>query len=366
MKKNLLLAAAATLALAFTAQAEVTYEFLCAGTKTDGTACSYAPNKGVIMTFNAESKAYECELKAVDLSTGSNGPKIVSNDQTIIDAVKAKGLSSAGQWHTQWGLLSTGGIIDLNEDAAPVPVVDFLHHVDETGFTPGEMVFAGGVLKASDVKVKFWPEDGLVKISGTPTAYKNFQLFECTLKADGTVSSSAWKMTFNKVDGEQGIYEGEYDFGDVEKVTYFNIQSSVNGGYPSYGFSKLVDSTHQPFKVCGNTRTEEEGMTQILTPYSRAKQDYRATFGGAADKNTFVLKPAVANVTGKYNLKFDANTGALTMAKVPDIESGVAELAAEAGGEVEFFNMQGMRVANPENGIFIRRQGNKVSKVIVK
>lgn len=34
--------------------------------------------------------------------------------------------------------------------------------------------------------------------------------------------------------------------------------------------------------------------------------------------------------------------------------------------EVEYYNLQGVKVANPGNGIFIRRQGNKVSKVILK
>lgn len=33
---------------------------------------------------------------------------------------------------------------------------------------------------------------------------------------------------------------------------------------------------------------------------------------------------------------------------------------------VEYYNLQGVRVVNPENGIFIRRQGKNVSKVIVK
>lgn len=43
--------------------------------------------------------------------------------------------------------------------------------------------------------------------------------------------------------------------------------------------------------------------------------------------------------------------------------TGVAAVEA-AEAEVEYYNLQGVRVANPENGIFIRRQGNKVSKVI--
>ena len=41
--------------------------------------------------------------------------------------------------------------------------------------------------------------------------------------------------------------------------------------------------------------------------------------------------------------------------------------AAEADASVEYFNLQGMRVANPQAGtLVIRRQGDKVSKLIVR
>jgi hypothetical protein len=47
--------------------------------------------------------------------------------------------------------------------------------------------------------------------------------------------------------------------------------------------------------------------------------------------------------------------------------SNVANIAVEsAEGNVEYFNLQGVRVANPANGIFIRRAGNSVQKVLVK
>ncbi len=37
----------------------------------------------------------------------------------------------------------------------------------------------------------------------------------------------------------------------------------------------------------------------------------------------------------------------------------------ETSAPVEYFNLQGMRVANPENGVYIKRQGGKVSKVVM-
>ena len=39
---------------------------------------------------------------------------------------------------------------------------------------------------------------------------------------------------------------------------------------------------------------------------------------------------------------------------------------ADANAPVEYFNLQGIRVENPENGLYIRRQGSKASKVMVK
>ena len=38
----------------------------------------------------------------------------------------------------------------------------------------------------------------------------------------------------------------------------------------------------------------------------------------------------------------------------------------EVDGEVEYFNLQGVKVANPENGLYIKKQGSKASKVLVK
>lgn len=46
--------------------------------------------------------------------------------------------------------------------------------------------------------------------------------------------------------------------------------------------------------------------------------------------------------------------------------SAVAEVEVAEDAPVEYYNLQGVRVANPENGLFIVKQGNKVSKKIFK
>ena len=43
--------------------------------------------------------------------------------------------------------------------------------------------------------------------------------------------------------------------------------------------------------------------------------------------------------------------------------SGLESVAVDNEVPVEFYNLQGVRVANPEAGIYIRRQGSNVTKV---
>lgn len=47
-------------------------------------------------------------------------------------------------------------------------------------------------------------------------------------------------------------------------------------------------------------------------------------------------------------------------------KSGIDNIEAETDAPVEFYNLQGVRVENPSAGLYIRRQGNKATKVYVK
>ena len=48
--------------------------------------------------------------------------------------------------------------------------------------------------------------------------------------------------------------------------------------------------------------------------------------------------------------------------------AGIGSVAAPDNSDlpVEFYNLQGIRVDNPANGIYIRRQGNTAPKVHIK
>lgn len=50
----------------------------------------------------------------------------------------------------------------------------------------------------------------------------------------------------------------------------------------------------------------------------------------------------------------------------PSQSSAITDITADENAPVEYFNLQGIRVANPENGLYIRRQGSNVSKVLIR
>ena len=52
--------------------------------------------------------------------------------------------------------------------------------------------------------------------------------------------------------------------------------------------------------------------------------------------------------------------------EVDGVENIVVEEMEDVEAPVEYYNLQGVKVAEPSNGIFIKRQGKKVSKVYVK
>ncbi|MDE7407139.1 MAG: chitobiase/beta-hexosaminidase C-terminal domain-containing protein, partial [Muribaculaceae bacterium] len=70
----------------------------------------------------------------------------------------------------------------------------------------------------------------------------------------------------------------------------------------------------------------------------------------------------VSNASGK---RYMSRLYILAEGSTTGIDSVEADIVDE-NAPVEYYNIQGVRVANPQNGIFIKRQGSKVTKVYVK
>lgn len=70
--------------------------------------------------------------------------------------------------------------------------------------------------------------------------------------------------------------------------------------------------------------------------------------------NIYQLVPG--QLAAKYTFELDSAT-ALDCISVHESENGESS--------VEYYNLQGMKIVNPTGGIFIKKQGNKVTKVVL-
>ena len=70
-----------------------------------------------------------------------------------------------------------------------------------------------------------------------------------------------------------------------------------------------------------------------------------------------------STLEGKYIFSFDPETEKLTISKGT---VGIEAVEAEEGVEAVYYNLQGVRVANPENGMYIRVAGKTASKVYIR
>lgn len=103
--------------------------------------------------------------------------------------------------------------------------------------------------------------------------------------------------------------------------------------------------------VAGTTRTA------YFDPY------YKILFGNSYARNTISFPGS--DVTYKAST-FNGILGAWKIAGLSGAINSVADDVVDADAPVEFYNLQGMRVANPSKGsLVIRRQGSKVAKVII-
>lgn len=84
-----------------------------------------------------------------------------------------------------------------------------------------------------------------------------------------------------------------------------------------------------------------------------------------ADDFDYVVPAAIKSVQFK-SVKNEKHSELATLT-IPGGSTGIEGVAAaDAEGVAEWFTLQGVRVVNPESGIYIRRQGSKVEKIVVR
>ena len=136
------------------------------------------------------------------------------------------------------------------------------------------------------------------------------------------------------------------------KCTFVLPDLALDMGYGPVSLGKI--------EVPDVTITENNGVKTYA-----GKVDGMKLMGGAIVAD--VVLNGTIDAADKVSMKIDVmwNNIPINVTFTSD-KAGISDITADDNAEVEYYRLDGVKVSEPSNGIFIRRQGNKVTKVIVK
>jgi hypothetical protein len=168
----------------------------------------------------------------------------------------------------------------------------------------------------------------------------------------GDVIPAGWEATYTlyssttpelvPVDGIPAVTEGTFTAKEVELADVTNDLVNSVVIIKNVTFAEATPATKSNF----------EGTNGETTGSFRNNYAIDSVEAGTYDVEAVIT--IYNNAPSIYVISYTKST-----------TTSVSDINVE-NGAVEYFNLQGVRVANPENGIYVRRQGNKVSKVVIR
>ena len=169
--------------------------------------------------------------------------------------------------------------------------------------------------------------------------------------SDGTKETAMVNMANKNENFSQGkaSNSGATAF-EVNGTTYIVMPTQTESGTRENAF-KIVNV------ATGEIVVETQGNLNFGTNYS---QDFSAYVNEDGTVSIAQL------VMGKYLAMYKFYPGKKAMISYGTNVSGVETIeASDDEAEVEYYNLQGVRVYNPEKGIYIKKQGVKTTKVVL-
>ena len=191
---------------------------------------------------------------------------------------------------------------------------------------------------------------------------------------EGSSYTNEAKVVFpNKTVTEDAEFAPEF-------FLYHRSLSGVRYSDGSSAFVVLNDAAFQQGKATstGIAAFQIDGVNYIVMPMANANGARDSWFkvvnvatgeivaqdNGVGGDNAAMDYSAWVNADGTVSI-VQLNQGkALTMYKLTLAASAIENVAAD-NAAVEYYNLQGVKVANPENGIFVKKQGAKATKVVL-
>lgn len=111
-----------------------------------------------------------------------------------------------------------------------------------------------------------------------------------------------------------------------------------------------------------------EGGDEGKTEFKLASPGWSNEIGGGEEVGFTAVEVTkggdnlFTTLTGEQTIVFNYDEMTLYF----DKDSGIESIESSDNAPAVYFNLQGVKVSNPENGIFIMKKGDKTSKVVIR
>ena len=330
----------------------------CTGTFDPATGTLTVPGKQVIKTLtatgntlpNGEPEYTDIYIKffvsRVNFSAATLADQLVEGDEPIVFKYDAENHSLNWECEVAANKIVTLLVMEfVNADGSPVPTqtstksfVDMLAMVDLDGVN-GTMQFEAPDFDAStDDKLEWASQEAFVY--GEVTADKKFQI------------------------------KNIYDYGFGVKVDF-----DIDGATKSLSAMDVLLAT-----LSNNGSPVDFYLTAVNPTTGQLDENLPITFQGsvetigegtsAAEITLFTSDQSLTDYDTSYSYRLGwemmQNTQMLFFSNIFESAGVESVTIADENAPVEYFNLQGVRVAKPESGLYIKRQGNTAVKVLVK
>ncbi len=327
-------------------------------------ACVATYKAGVDGTMPAPA---EVAISAIDGETMGN--KYIKLAGVTVSALDGKNFTITQGEATIAGFNKFGVEVANTEEGKTVDVIGLVNWYTAKGATePTASIYPIEIVAQGGTPVVPTPDENII------------------LSADFENDACGFTFADNVFGDSKNVWQHDAGFSCMKASAYADGANAVEGAYL---VSPVMDLTNRneivlTFKqALGHAKTiepaemlslwvREENMDWSVQLPIQAWPSYEGVSGNftkfaeAGEYDLDQFKDKKIQLGWKYtSTDATAPTWEIDAVKVTGkIDNAISDIEADVNAPVEYFNLQGVRVANPENGLYIMRQGNKVTKVI--
>lgn len=303
-------------------------------------------DKSLAILFNKGNNTF----RAADVTT-NNLPAMTKGGIDLID-INSDGyvdiLFSGEANRSDHNWAATGIMINQQDETFVGCDLDFLQ------------LRSGATIKAADYK-----KNGLPSIAVMGYGTDCFGLYD---QVANTATSTARKAP-SRVNFADGADEISFKSNPYQKLDC--TKTDLNDNQVKLSWESLGDEYSYNYIVKLKDGSMVYAVPAVTSESSDVTAGPRALLTGTTDQAirstsvTLNVKPSDVKAWGVHAIAPDRTTSLIYLDS-NDVVTGIDGINLDendADAPVEFYNLQGQRVVNPSNGIYIRRQGSNVTKV---